>query len=397
MSTDLAAALAPRVDSGRLPGLVALVGTGGAQGPERVAVLGRRSLDGPPMTRDTIFRIASITKPITAAAAMSLLDEGRLELDAPVTRWLPELAEPKVLREPSADIEDVVAADGPITVHQVLNSTCGHGFPGSAAPIIPTLMGELGQGSPDPGRLAAPAEWMRRLARIPLLHQPGAGWTYNTSSDILGVLIARAAQAPLEQVLAERIFDPIGMRDTGFHVPADKLDRLATWYMAAPGGPDEPPALTALDAAPGYWSTPPAFPSGAAGLVSTADDWLAFARMLLGGGTTAGGRRVLSAEAVRRMTSDQVSPQARESAWLFLGGRSWGYGGSVDLGTKRGHVPGRYGWVGGTGTSGHVTLAAGTAQVLMTQLQLAGPADEAVMGDFWSASAPVAAPPGLGR
>lgn len=377
------AALGPFVVAGRVPGLVALVGRDGPDGPVETTVLGRRAFDGPAMTPDSIMRIASITKPITAAATMVLVDEGVLTLDDPVARWLPELAEPQVLRTPRSDLDDVVPAARPITVRHLLTFTAGHGFPPDfSLPYVARLAQELGQG-PDPTRLAPPQEWLRRLSGIPLLHQPGEGWTYNTGSDILGVLLSRAARQPLEQLFAERLFEPIGMPDTGFWVPADRLDRLCHAYAAAPEGAR--PEL--VDAPPGRWATPPQFPSGASGLVSTAPDWLAFGRMLLAGGVTASGTRVLTEESVAAMLRDQLTPTQRAGVQIFLGQGSWGFGGSVDLVTTRwGTVAGRYGWIGGSGTAGHVCPATGTVQVLMSQVALAGPTDLTLARAFWKAT-----------
>jgi CubicO group peptidase (beta-lactamase class C family) len=204
---------------------------------------------------------------------------------------------------------------------------------------------------------------MAALARIPLLHQPGEAWLYNTCSDILGVLIARVSGRPLPEFLAERLFGPLGMADTGFEVPASKLDRFTSYYRTGPAG-----GLELVDAPGGQWSSRPAFPSGAGGLVFTADDWHRFARMLLAGGS-AGGRQLLSAGSVRQMTTDQLTPSQRDASRLFLEGQGWGFGGSVDVeALDPWNVPGRYGWVGGTGTAAHVTASTGTVAILLSQL-----------------------------
>jgi hypothetical protein len=184
---------------------------------------------------------------------------------------------------------------------------------------------------------------MAALARIPLLRQPGEAWLYNTCSDILGVLIARVSGRRLPEFLAERLFGPLGMADTGFEVPASKLDRFTSYYRTGPAG-----ALELVDAPGGQWSSLPAFPSGAGGLVSTVDDWHRFARMLLAGGS-AGGRQLLSAASVQQMTTDQLTPSQRDASRLFLEGQGWGFGGSVDVeAIDPWNVTGRYGWVGGT-------------------------------------------------
>jgi CubicO group peptidase (beta-lactamase class C family) len=203
-------------------------------------------------------------------------------------------------------------------------------------------------------------------------------WLYNTCSDILGVLIARVSARPLPEFLAERLFGPLGMADTGFEVPASKLDRFTSYYRTGPAG-----GLELVDAPGGQWSSRPAFPSGAGGLVSTADDWHRFARMLLAGGS-AGGRQLLSAGSVRQMTTDQLTPSQRDASRLFLEGQGWGFGGSVDVeAIDPWNVPGRYGWVGGTGTAAHVTASTGAVAILLSQLELAGPTPPALMREFW--------------
>jgi CubicO group peptidase (beta-lactamase class C family) len=219
---------------------------------------------------------------------------------------------------------------------------------------------------------------MAALSRIPLLYQPGEAWLYNTCSDILGVLIARVSGRPFHEFLAERLFEPLGMADTGFEVPAGKLDRFTSYYQPGPAG-----GLELVDAPDGQWHKLPAFPSGAGGLVSTLDDWHAFGRMLLAGGS-AGGRRLLSAQAVRQMTTDHLTGPQRDAARLFLAGQGWGFGGSVDVeAIDPWNVPGRYGWVGGTGTAAHVIPSTGAVTILLSQVQMAGPTPPALMRDFW--------------
>jgi CubicO group peptidase (beta-lactamase class C family) len=211
-----------------------------------------------------------------------------------------------------------------------------------------------------------------------LLHQPGEGWLYNTCSDILGVLIARVAGIALPEFLSERVFEPLGMVDTGFAVPTGKLDRFTAYYQVADGG-----GVELVDAPDGQWSSEPAFPSGAGGLVSTVDDWYRFALMLLDGGGT-----LLSPASARLMATDHLTAAQREAGELFLEGQGWGFGGSVDV-TARDpwNVPGRYGWVGGTGTAAHITPATGAVTLLLTQLQLAGPTPPAGMREVWTYAA----------
>ena len=161
------------------------------------------------MAADSLFRIASITKPITAALTMVLVQDGLLDLDGPVGDLLPELAQPRVLRTPGSELDDTVPCAQPITTRHLLTSTSGHGFATFDSPVVPLLMEQLGQASMDVAGVPAPEEWLSRLATIPLMHQPGEGWTYNASYDVLGVLLARAAG--LLGQLAEEVRRPIGM------------------------------------------------------------------------------------------------------------------------------------------------------------------------------------------
>ncbi|MFF3790233.1 serine hydrolase domain-containing protein [Streptomyces sp. NPDC001981] len=380
MTTDLHEILDAHVSKGPVPGAVGLVVKG-----DRTEVQAAGSVDvegTAPMARDSVFRIASMTKPIVAAAVMMLVEEGRIALDEPVGRWLPELASPKVLRTPSGPLDDVIPATRPITVFDLLTFRAGYGFPSDfALPGVAPLFSELKQG-PEPADVPAPDEWMAKLSRIPLLNQPGEAWLYNTCSDIQGVLIARVSGRSLPEFLDERLFEPLGMVDTGFAVPAAKLDRFTSLYRIDPNGD---PQL--VDAPGGQWSSMPAFPSGAGGLVSTLDDWLAFARMMLADGTF-DGRRLLSPASVRRMTTDHLTRAQREASGLFIEGQGWGFGGSVDIGTAEPwNVAGRYGWIGGTGTTGHLVPSTGTVMIMLSQLEMAGPKPPALMRDFWQYAA----------
>ncbi len=365
------------VGNGSVPGAVGLMARGDRV---EVAAAGSADVDGTtPMARNSIFRIASITKPITAAAVMMLLEDGRIALEDPVRQWLPELASPAVVRTPASPVDDVVPAVRPITVADLLTFRAGYGFPSDfSLPAVGLLFSELKQGPPQPQLVAAPDEWMAALSRIPLLHQPGEAWLYNTCSDIAGVLIARVSGRPLPDFLAERLFGPLGMVDTGFDVPAGKLDRFTSYYRTDPAG-----GLELVDAPGGQWSSLPEFPSAAGGLVSTVDDWHSFARMLLARGR-AGGRQLLSPASVRQMTTDQLTQPQRDASRLFLEGQGWGFGGSVDVeAIDPWNVPGRYGWVGGTGTAAHITPSTGTVSILLSQLEMAGPTAPALMRDFW--------------
>jgi CubicO group peptidase (beta-lactamase class C family) len=379
--SSLREVLAAHVGEGGAPGAVGLL----ARGDEvEVAAVGAVDAQGTaPMARDSIFRIASITKPIVAAAVMMLVEDGRIALDDPVGPWLPELAAPSVVRTPASPVTDVVPADRPITVEDLLSSRTGYGFPPDfTLPAVLPLFEGVQKSGLDPQHFAPVQAWMAGLARIPLLHQPGQAWLYNTSSDLQGVLIARVTGGSLPDFLAERVFEPLGMTDTAFMVPAGKMDRFTTSYR-----PVETGGVERADAPDGQWSTMPAFPSGAGGLVSTADDWLAFGRMLLAEGT-AGGRRLLAPESVRLMVTDRLTKAQREASLLFLEGQGWGFGGSVDIDPiDPWNVPGRYGWVGGTGTSAHVVPSTGAVNILFTQLAATGPTPSEFMRDFWRCAA----------
>lgn len=364
------------VDNGSLPGAVGLVVR---DQQAEVAVVGSATFGGAAMARDSIFRLASVTKPITAAAVMLLVQDGRIALDDPVGRWLPELAEPKVVRTPASAVDDLVPASRPITVLDLLTSHAGYGFASDfTLPAVQRLFAVQKDGR-EPASFPPPDVWLAELARVPLLYQPGEAWLYDTCSTLQGVLIARVSGQSLPVFLAERVFGPLGMADTGFEVPAAKRGRFTSSYRTGPGG-----RLELADGPDGQWSTLPAFALGNGGLAGTADDWLAFGRMLLAEGVAADGRRLLTADSVRLMTSDHTTPRQREIGALFLEGQGWGFGGSVDIAAiDPWNVPGRYGWVGGTGTSAHITPSTGTVAILLTQVATDGPVSLQWMRDFW--------------
>jgi CubicO group peptidase (beta-lactamase class C family) len=373
--TDLKTTLDTYVQSGSLPGAVALLARGDQT---EVHVVGSLGLDqDAPMARDSIFRIASITKPVAAAAAMLLVDEGRIELDDPVTGWLPELSSPQVVRTPTSPVDDVIPADRPITLFDLLTSRSGWGFPADfTLPAIQMLFNVQKDGR-APHLFEPPHEWLTALARVPMVAQPGEAWLYGTSFDILGVLIARVADESLGDFLAERLFMPLGMVDTAFAIPTAKLDRLARYYAPDPTGALQPADTLEV------WTSLPAIESGGGGLLGTADDWLRFARMLLADGSV-DGRPLLSSTSVRRMLSDHLTDAQRHPVDLFLEGQGWGFGGSVDVApTQPWNVPGRYGWVGGTGTSAHLVPSSGTVALLLTQVGVSSPAPTPLVLDFW--------------
>jgi CubicO group peptidase (beta-lactamase class C family) len=379
--------MAGHVEQGKAPGLITLVSR---RGETHVDTIGTTTVGGSePMRRDTIFRITSMTKPITAAATMLLIEEGRLRLDEPVDRLLPELANRRVLRQPDSALDDTVPAHRPITVRDLLTFRMGLGLTVMLPEGTPirTAVEELqlvGFGPPDQANPLNPAAWLRRLATLPLMFQPGESWGYNTGSYLLGVLIARASGQPLETFLQERLFEPLGMRDTGFSVPPDKLERLVSCYQFDPGAG----ALQLLDgAADSLWNRPPTFPDGGAGLVSTADDYLAFAQMLMNEGKH-GTEQILSPALVELMTTDHLTPEQKANSGFFPGywdHRGWGFG--ISTVTRPGDgpdVPARYGWDGGYGTSWYSDPQRETIAILLTQC-VGFPLFSPLYRDFWAA------------
>ena len=369
-----------RVERGDAPGIVTAVSR---RGETQIDTIGVKTVGTDDvMRRDTLFRIASITKPIMAVATLSLIEETRLRLDDPVDRWLPELADRRVLKHLDGPIDDTVPANRAITVRDLLTMRMGFGFILESGEFpIQEAARELGvmPGPPAPQSLPAPDEWIRRFGTLPLMAQPGERWMYDTAFQVLGVLLARAADQPLESVLRERIFEPLGMNDTGFSVPAEARDRLATCYVADP----ETGALDLYDdVEDSQWRHPPAFPDASGGLVSTVDDLLVFGQMLLDNGR-AGNTRILSRPSVEAMTTSQITPEQRASAGFFLGdNRSWGFG--VSMITRRddvASVPGRFGWDGGFGTSLYVDPAEALVGVLLSQRM---PPTADISLDFWT-------------
>jgi CubicO group peptidase (beta-lactamase class C family) len=235
-----------------------------------------------------------------------------------------------------------------------------------------------------PTKPPSPDEWMRRFGTLPLIHQPGERWMYNTGAQVLGVLVARASGKPFDLFMEERLFGPLGMRDTQFFVPTEKLDRFTTSYVVDPGTR----VFSVYDPRVGsQWAAPPAFPDGAAGLVSTVDDCLAFQRLLLRRGLH-DGRRLLAEASVTAMTTDQLTPEEKARSTDFTPGffddHGWGFGMAViTRGDAVTPVPGRFGWDGGLGTSAYADPRADFVGVLLTQRMWDSPAPPAVQQDFW--------------
>jgi len=376
-------ALAAHVESGDMPGIVALVSR---RGEVHVEVIGTQAFDGAPMRRDTIFRIASMTKPVIAAATLMLVEDCRLRLDDPVDAFLPELANARVLKSLEGPVEDTVPARRAITARDLLTFTFGMGAVMVWPARHPIQHAAAAAGlAPGPFQLDVSAdEFMKRLGSLPLVYQPGERWLYHTGSDVLGVLIARVSGQPLETFLRERLFAPLGMYDTGFQVAQSKLHRLASAYMMDP----QKKALGFFDDAKNSrWSKPPAFAAGGSGLVSTVEDFHAFYRMLMAGGVH-DGERLVARPTIALMMSDQLTAEQKQGAELFFGhGASWGMGGAVV--TRRTDIfttPGRFGWDGGYGTSAHLDPAEDMVGILMTQRLMESPVPPRVFRDFWTAA-----------
>jgi CubicO group peptidase (beta-lactamase class C family) len=320
---------------------------------------------------------------------MILLEECTLRLDDPVDEFLPELANRKVLRTIDSDLDDTVPATRPITVRDLLTYRSGYGEVAFLSPTCPLqraliqarlpLSAWMFPGSAD--------EFMRCLGRLPLAHQPGARWLYHMSAEILGVLIARASGMSLSSFMRERIFHPLGMNDTGFTVPAAKLDRVATCYKTDPTSGE----ITILEEARRDQLTRPClFESGAGDqLVSTADDLLAFGRMMLNRGAH-GKERILSRLSVELMTTDQLTPAQKAASPFFENfwdSRSWGLG--VSIVTRRDDVsavPGRFGWDGAFSTSLYVDPREAMVGVLMAQCRPGAIRLPPVVLDFWTSA-----------
>jgi CubicO group peptidase (beta-lactamase class C family) len=347
--TRLTAAMQRYVDDGAVAGVVTLVHRHGET--VHADALGWQDKEADiPMRRDTLFRIASMTKPVVSVAAMMLVEEGRLRLGEPVDRLLPELANRKVLRRPDAALDDVIDAPRPITLKDLLLHRSGIPYPLTAeGPMAAALFAF--NALVLPGDLPMD-DWMARLGALPLVYAPGERWHYGFSTDVLGVLIARASGMNFPDYLRTRIFEPLGMTDTFFWVPDDRLNRFGPAYAQDP----KTGVLTVQDH-PGdsRWRDPASFPSGGAGLVSTADDYLKFAKAMLGGGR-AGDVRLLSRAAFEQMTTDHLTPAERSTPFLgmpFWPGMGFGLGLSIAdnlAGQDFLGSPGRLGWPGAYGT-----------------------------------------------
>ena len=309
--------VAAAVEAGLLSGAVTCVWHRG--NVLQVNAIGFSDIEaGLPMQRDTIFRIASMTKPVTVAAAMALAEEGKLTLTDPVSRWLPELAEMRVLVDPNGPLDDTVAARRPITVEDLMTHRSGLAYSFSVGGPISRAYGQVSLRQDQD-------HWLAEVAALPLVHQPGERLTYSHGTEVLGIALSRIEGKPLHVVLNERIFEPLGMTDTGFFIPPEARGRAATMYRIDEAGALQHDAMGPVPV------KEPRFCQGGAGLVSTADDYLRFARMLLGDGMVEG-VRVLSAESVESMRTDRLSEEQKRQPFLgapFWVGRGFGLNLSV--------------------------------------------------------------------
>ncbi|MDD3799778.1 MAG: serine hydrolase [Novosphingobium sp.] len=346
------------VRSGKLAGAVAAMGWG--QDALDVIARGQRTLEGAPVDGDSLFRIYSMTKPVTGMAAMMLVDEGLLELDQPLAEILPKYQDMRVQRVPDGSITDLVPAERPITIRHLLTHTSGLGYsivqegPIKAAYVQAGLV---------PGRISrlpiaelfgarnttlTLARFADRLAAMPLVYQPGTKWSYSVGLDLMGRVIEVVSGRPFDVFLQERLFDPLGMTSTFFRVPPDQVRRLTTNYGVLGG------VLLPLDpAGASVFLSQPAFPFGGSGLVSSPRDYDRFLRMLLGFGKFEG-KRVMAEQAVRTGTSNLL-PQGIGTAGTFANGGGFGAGGRVGLGREAG----TFGWAGAAGTIAFADLKRG--------------------------------------
>ncbi|OZV80882.1 serine hydrolase [Micromonospora echinospora] len=368
------------VESGFVPGVVAVLAR---KGEVHIEATGNLAFEGPgartPMASDTICRLGSMTKPVVAACAMTLVEDCTLRLDDPVDDFLPELADMTVLADPDGPLEDTVAAERPITLRDLLTYTLGTGMVPAEPGTVPIAdaLDALDRSSPD--------GWIRRLGALPLVHQPGERWMYDTAANVTGVLVARATGMSFGDALRERICGPLGMKDTAFSVGGESIDRLATAYERDNAVTGEP---VVEDAPDGRWSRPPAFESGGGGLVSTAEDYLAFASALLAGGSHRG-ERVLSRPSVTLMTTDHLTPAQRAVSGFWPGyfdAMGWGFG--VSVRTRRTHLGpsvGSYGWPGYYGTAWYNDPPEDLTAIFFMQRAHAGDQTLPMWLDLWTA------------
>lgn len=362
MSPTIQEIIDQAVRNGYVPGVAVLVDRAGEISRYTA---GSWSPGGPPLDLDAIVRIQSMTKPMTAAATLRLVEAGRLRLDDPVETWLPELADRRVLRHPQAAIEDVVPAVRPIQVRDLLVNASGYGIDITESTPWGRAMKAAGvDAGPSPVTLDA-QDWLDRLAGLPLVHQPGHGFRYHHSFAVLGILLSRLTGMRLQDHLAADLFGPLGMTDTGFWAPDGSVPRLPPAYRLVDGK-----LQLTEPAAGGIWAGEPAIDVSHNELLSTLDDVHRFAAMLRADGRLPDGTRWLSSETIAEMTRDQLLPEAKTPDSFFPGfweAMGWGYGLGVQT---AGAHPGRYGWSGGQATDFFVDPVDGTIGIVFIQVDL---------------------------
>ena len=356
------------VESGDIPGVVVQIWREGELCCDVVAGVRDRERNVP-MDRSTLFGIASMTKPITVALALRLVDEGKLRLDDTIARWVPELAQMRVLRRHDGPLDDTVAAKRSITVEDLMTHRAGLAYGFLAPPPLGTaLLARVGMGIDS---ALTPDGWLKSLSELPLIFQPGERFNYGHSIDVLGFLAARVLGQDLGTAMREKLFAPLGMVDTGFWVPPEKRSRLAPFYISPQRGEFTPANVAAFTA-----DEPREYVSGGQGLVATADDYLRFARMLMNEGKL-DRVRVLKAETVRMMRSNRFSDEQRK--FPFVAGapfnQGFGLGMSVAIEANRpGVVSGGVGTFGWPGAFGGWWQADPRADMILLWLQQCTPA-----------------------
>ncbi len=341
-------ALQAVIDAGDLSGFVTLTWRKGEE--LQFNALGHRNIEsGAPMTRDTLFRIASMTKPITSVAALMLMEEGKLSLDDPISKWMPEFADMRVLKDAQGPVEDTYPAPRAITVEDLMTHRSGlaYGFT-SIGPIAYAYQNALGDVLTNQ---MGPDAWLAALGKLPLSYPPGERFHYSHATDVLGFLVGRISGMAFRDFLFQRIFEPLGMIDTDFWVPHEKRARMAVMYRLK----DD---MSALEVAPfPLVDAPPAFCGGGGGLISTLDDYLKFARVLLGNGEV-DGVRLLKPETVTLMRTNRLTDAQRAIPFMgipFWAGQGFGLGLSVITDAEKqawmgAGTNGGFGWPGAFGT-----------------------------------------------
>jgi CubicO group peptidase (beta-lactamase class C family) len=379
-TTELLAAMENPIQKGQLAGAAGLAYR---NGKAQAVCAGWRDVEAKlPVERDTIFRIASMTKPITSVAALILVDEGRIALSDPIARYAPEFSGMRVLRSPNGPLDETDAASRPISFEDLLTHRSGLTYGDfHRGPISRAYREALGK---DIDSDVAPDEWIARLAKLPLIDQPGTGMHYGSSTDLLGFLIARIEGARLGDVLARRVFGPLGMKDTGFIVPREKRHRRAAAY----GFDEQGRLMKRLTWGAAVVEERPdemAYESGGAGLWSTIDDYLKFARLFLSDGEVDGVRLLRPETLAMMMTNQLTDGQRANSGWLgykpFASGRGFGLGVSVVLEAGAADVmpmgnPGTVSWPGAFGGWWQADPGAGSVFIFLAH-NIADPAQMA--------------------